>query len=222
MSSYVFMKILESAPQRYDRGIRMLSGGHIEEIYQRVARRAAAPGARLLDIGCGTGNLSLACAARGANVVGIDINAGMLEVARAKPRPANGSVEWVELGAAEIEDRFAEATFDAIVSCLAFSELGADEQSYVLRIALSRLRPGGTLIIADEVLPPTAAARLRHRLWRWPMALATYALTQTTTHPVRQLAARVRQAGFTEVEESRLPSGAFAIVSARKRKEVPS
>jgi ubiquinone/menaquinone biosynthesis C-methylase UbiE len=223
MSSYVFMKILESAPRRYDRGIRMLSCGRIDEIYRRVAREVAAPDRRILDVGCGTGGLSLACAERGAAVVGIDVNAGMLEVARSKTVRAGstGSVEWIELGAVEIEDRFPEAVFDAVVSCLVFSELEPDEQSYVLRSVQQRLKPGGKLVIADEVLSATFSSRLWHRLWRWPLALTTYALTQATTHPVRHLAERVRGAGFAEVKETRLSFGTFAIVSA-KRKEVPS
>ena len=44
MSSFVWMKVLESAPERYDRGIRMLSGGHIEEVYQRIAEHFSEDG----------------------------------------------------------------------------------------------------------------------------------------------------------------------------------
>lgn len=212
MSSYVFMKFLESAPERYDRGIRLLTLGRIGDVYARVARLAASPGARVLDIGCGTGGLTLACAARGAAVVGIDINAGMLQVARSKP--VAGTVEWMELGAVEIEDRFGQAAFDAVVSCLAFSELSPHEQTYVLNVVRSRLKPGGKLVIADEVPPPTAAGRFWHRLTRWPLALITYVLTQATTRPVSELVTRVRDAGFTAVTETRLWSGDFAIVYA--------
>ena len=132
------MKVLESAPDRYDLGIRMLSRGRIDEAYGRIATLVAAPGKRILDIGCGTGGLSLACAARGAAVTGIDINAGMLEIARSKPAPRQGSVSFLELGAAEIGDRFAEKSLDAVVSCLAMSELSPDEQDYVLRAASIR------------------------------------------------------------------------------------
>jgi demethylmenaquinone methyltransferase/2-methoxy-6-polyprenyl-1,4-benzoquinol methylase len=223
MSSYVFMKILESAPHRYDRGLRILTRGRITDIYEQVAGLAASPGARILDIGCGTGGLALACAERGATVVGIDINAGMLEVARSKPLPANsgGSVEWVELGAVEIEDRFGEAAFDAVVSCLAFSELSRQEQGYVLKVIRSRLKVGGKLVVADEVPPTSAARRFWHRVARWPVAVVTYALTQATTRPVAGLVARVREAGFTEIEETRLWSGDFAIVCATRKQASP-
>ena len=101
MSSYVLMKILESTPTRYDRGIRLISRGTIGRVYERMAEIAAMPGARVLDLGCGTGGLSLACAALGASVVAIDKDPGMLEVAKGKT--GSGDVEWIELGAMEIE-----------------------------------------------------------------------------------------------------------------------
>ena len=216
MSSFVWMKVLESAPERYDRGIRMLSGGYIEDVYERIAERVAAPGKRILDIGCGTGGVSLACAARGATVTGIDIDSGMLDVARHKTMPEKGSVEFVELGAAEIEDRFPEASLDAVVSSLAMSELSREEQDYTLEIAFSRLVPGGLVVIADETTPESGLSRLVYRLKRLPVVAATYVLTQTTTRPVKNLAARIKAAGFAQVKEERLASGSFVIVQGVK------
>jgi demethylmenaquinone methyltransferase/2-methoxy-6-polyprenyl-1,4-benzoquinol methylase len=218
MSSFVLMKVLESAAHRYDRGMRLLSGGRIASVYRSIAERVAGPGRRVLDIGCGTGGVSWACVERGAAVVGIDINAEMLAVARSKspPRAGAGQVEWVQLGAVEIEDRFAEASFDAAVACLVFSELSPAEQRYVLRSALTRLAPGGDLVIADEVRPATSVQRVLHALKRWPLALATYVLTQTSTRAVTELAQTIREAGFAEVREERLPPGGFAIVAAKR------
>jgi ubiquinone/menaquinone biosynthesis C-methylase UbiE len=236
MSSFVWMKILESAPQRYDRGVRMLSCGRIEAAYERIAVLVAAPGKHILDIGCGTGGVSLACAARGATVTGIDIDAGMLEmarnkpvpapgididagmleVARNKPVPAPGSVKFLQLGAAEIEDHFAEASFDAVVSCLAMSEMSRDEQDYALRAAYSRLVPGGAIVIADETIPQSGFARLLYWLRRLPVAAATYLLTQTSTRPVRDLSRQLQKAGFANIAEERMWSGTFCIIHAAK------
>jgi demethylmenaquinone methyltransferase/2-methoxy-6-polyprenyl-1,4-benzoquinol methylase len=210
------MRFLESSPERYDQGIRMLSRGRIDDVYQRIAATAAAPGRRVLDIGCGTGGVTLACAARGAEVVGIDIDAGMLEVARGKSVPTEGRVEWMELGVAEIGDHFERATFDAVVSCLVYSELSDDEQAYASRMALEVLVPGGEIVIADETVPHGALRRGLHRLRRAPRHALTYLLTQTSTRPVRGLGASMTAAGFIGVEETRLWSDAFVIARGQK------
>jgi len=231
VSSFVWMRVLESSAARYDRGVRWLSGGRIDRAYRAVAEAATGPevggqgpgGApqgtrapRVLDVGCGTGGVSVACAARGAEVVGIDRNAGMLEIGRAKALPPSaGRVTWLELGAMEIEDRFAPASFDAVVACLAFSEMAPEEQAYVLGAARTLLVPGGRLVVADEVTPRTAWRRVLHAVRRRPVALLAFVLTQATTRPVEGLPDRVRGAGFVDVEEQRMWGDAFCILRAR-------
>ncbi|MCB9582507.1 MAG: methyltransferase domain-containing protein [Polyangiaceae bacterium] len=214
MSSFVWMKVLESTPERYDRGVRMLSRGRIAAVYERIAEIAAAPGRRVLDVGTGTGAVALACAARGADVMAIDIDAGMLEMARQKADSRRTDIQWKQASAAEIEDVVPERSLDAVVSCLAFSELSQDEQSYALRVARTRLVPGGVLVIADEAKPEGARGAL-HELARLPLAAATYLLTQTTTRPVKGLVERVREAGFVDVREERRWGGSFVIVEGR-------
>ena len=86
--SYVFMKVLESAPRRYDFGIRILSLGRIDRVRQEMAEWGASDGVRALDIGCGAGSLAIACARRGAQVTGIDISPLMLDIARQKVKQA--------------------------------------------------------------------------------------------------------------------------------------
>jgi demethylmenaquinone methyltransferase/2-methoxy-6-polyprenyl-1,4-benzoquinol methylase len=217
MSSFVWMKVLESAPERYDRGIHRLSRGRIDDVYRRIADRVAAPGRRVLDIGCGTGGVSLACAARGAEVFGIDLDAGMLEVARAKPVPGEGTVTFLQLAAAEIEDRFPEETFDAVVSCLAFSELSPEQRTYALNVVRTRLRSGGELLIADEAAPRSGARKAWYYLRRAPLTALTYLLTQTATHPVAGLAESVRAAGFAHVTEARIWEDTFVLVHGVRR-----
>jgi ubiquinone/menaquinone biosynthesis C-methylase UbiE len=216
MSSFVWMKVLESSPERYDRGMRFLSGGRIAEVYERLAARAAGPGRRVLDIGCGTGGVSLACAARGAEVVALDRDAGMLEVARRKPVPPGaGAVRWINASAAEIEDHVQSGSLDAVVSCLAFSELSEAEQDHALRVSLGRLRPGGLLAIADECPARSGWRRAWLRLRRLPLAAAVYVLTQATTRAVEGLAERVRAAGFVDVHVEQLWE-TFELVTGRR------
>ena len=71
--SYVYMKVLESAPQRYERGMRVLTLGRLEQVRQDIAARVSA-GARVLDIGCGTGVFARQLAGRAEHVLAIDLS----------------------------------------------------------------------------------------------------------------------------------------------------
>lgn len=78
-----------------------------------VDAAAIAAGDRVLDVGCGNGALSLAAAARGAVVTGIDLSGPML--ARARERAAAHGVE-VQLVQADAQVHALDPVFDALVS----------------------------------------------------------------------------------------------------------
>lgn len=214
VSTYAWMRLLESAPHRYDLGIRLLSLGHIEAVYDRVAELARGP--QVLDLGCGTGNVTLRLAARGFQVTGVDLAPEMLDIARAKSSPASDPT-WVQTGAVELVDHFKPASFDTITSVLLFSELYEAEQVEALRQCHQLLRPGGQLILADEVRPATRARRFLHQLVRAPLALLTYALTQTTTRAVRDLDEKIAGAHFALVKREVNRLGDFAVLAAEKQ-----
>lgn len=202
VGTYVLMRILESAPSRYDRGLRILTWGRLDEVYDRLVTHVK-PGRRVLDLGCGTGALALRAAARGALVKGIDVNSQMLEMAeqRAQKAGLGDLVRFAEMGIAELDGEESEA-YDAVTSGLCFSELTADEQSYALRQVMRLLRPGGLLLLTDEVVPRTRWKRLLNATVRLPLALLAYLWTQTTTHAVRDLPRKVVREGFV-VQSSR-------------------
>lgn len=219
MSTYVYMRILESAPHRYDLGIRLLSLGHIDALYRDVAEAAVAGAVapKVLEIGCGTGNLTQALANRGALVTAIDWNPDMLEQARKKLASVGSQVEIREMAAVEIADRFPTRGFDAVASTLTFSEMSPEEQRYVLDKAAAVLREGGRLVIGDEVRPRRWWQRCWHTLVRWPLAVLTYIVTQTTTNAVVDLAELIGSAGFRVSAERRSAHGSLAMVVAEKR-----
>ena len=210
------MRVLESAPARYDRGIRLLTLGQVERAYDRLAGRIE-PGWRVLDLGTGTGALALRAAARGAEVVALDVNPAMLAVARQKAEAASltDRITWREMGVAEL-DRLPDGIFDAVCAGLCFSELTPDERRYALDQARRLLRPGGYLLLADEVRPPQLWRRLLYEGMRAPLVALTWLLTQTSTRAVPDLSGLVRAAGF-EVTESRTHLlGSWAEVVARR------
>lgn len=210
----MWMRLLESAPERYDLGIRLLSLGHITRIYRRAGEWVR--GHDVLDLGCGTGNLTMLLARRGMCVVGVDLSPEMLAVARRK-MPAGAAVQWVQTGAVELVDHFAAASFDTIVSVLMFSELTDDEQRLVLRECHTLLRPGGQLILADEVRARTFLRRLIHNLVRLPLSLITYLLTQASTSSVDNPEEKLQESGFNVIREEKNWLGDFALLEAEKR-----
>jgi ubiquinone/menaquinone biosynthesis C-methylase UbiE len=203
MSTYVLMRILESAPSRYDRAIRILTLGRLDEAYDRLVSRIQ-KGHRVLDLGCGTGALTLRAAEKGAHVKGIDVNPQMLEIAQRRANEAGlaQNVEWCEMGVAELGSEGSDS-YDVVISGLCFSELTEDELTYALKQARRILRPGGLLLVADEVQPKSIAKRALIWLTRFPLVVITYLIAQTTTSAVPHLPQRVGEAGF-HVESMRL------------------
>ena len=212
--SYVYMKVLESAPARYDRGMQLLTLGRVQQVYEAIAARVPA-GAEVLDLGCGTGALAVQLARQGARVTAIDISAGMLEQAAERVQE-EGLAERValrQLGVAELEG-LADGRFGVVASVLVFSELSSDEIDYALAEARRLLRPGGRLLVADEIVPESAVGRLLSSVLRLPFVVLAYVLAQTTTHRVRDLEGRVSAAGFRVVEVVGYLAGTLRLVVA--------
>lgn len=211
------MKILESRPRRYDRGIAWLSLGRSEKIRKRLVDDNVEPGNTVLDVGCGTGTAAVLAARAGGRVTGFDISAPMLAVAREKVAAAGleDRIELIEMGIAGM-DRFADAGFDLVMSTLAFSELSPDEQDYTLQQAFRVLKPGGRLAVADEVKPGTFGKKLLHGVIRAPLAALTFVITQTSTRAVEGLPERVRGAGFDIVTRELTALDSFLYLVAGK------
>jgi len=204
VSSFVYMKILESQPERYDRGIALLSLGAVGRCRRRLAEDNVEAGVRVLEIGCGTGALTLLAAGKGAEVVGFDVSGKMLSVARRKVDAAGLTerVQFEEKGVSAM-DTYDEGSFDLVMSSLVFSELSTDERTYAVRHSHRVLRPGGRLAVVDEVTPDGPGRRFLHGALRIPLLLVTFLLTQTTTRPVDGLPVLVAEAGFRVEKEER-------------------
>ena len=203
VSTYILMKILESAPRRYDRGIHMLTRGRLDAAYDRLTSHIQ-KGQRVLDLGCGTGALTLRAAQRGAQVRGIDINPQMLEIAQQKVAEAHRTqdIELCEMGVAELGGEKSES-YDIVMGGLSLSELTGDELSYTLQEAKRILKPGGLFLVADEVRPKSIAKRILHGFLRLPLVIITYLFTQTSTKTLKHLPEKIEDVGLT-VESMRL------------------
>jgi ubiquinone/menaquinone biosynthesis C-methylase UbiE len=217
MSSLALMRLLESAPLRYDAGIRLLTLGQIDEIRTALADAAAgAPGACVLEIGCGTGAVTEKLLVRSARVTALDQNPQMLEQARRKLTGApRDTLKLVERTAAEI-DSFDDQTFDAVVASLSLSEMSRSERAFVLQQAFRVLRPGGIVAIGDEVVPRGSAMRLWHSILRAPQAAFAWLIVGSVSRPIPELAGEIAAAGFRVRSERRWLLDSLAMVIAER------
>jgi demethylmenaquinone methyltransferase/2-methoxy-6-polyprenyl-1,4-benzoquinol methylase len=196
MASYVLMRILESTPKRYDKGIQILTLGKLDLAYERMMSYVE-KGDRVLDLGCGTGALTLRTAKKGAKVKGIDTNSQMLEIARKRAIEANlmQDLELYEMGVAEIAKEKPES-YDVVMAGLIFSELTKDELIFTLKEVKRILKPEGFLLITDEVVPETILKRVLNYLIRFPFVVITYLITQSITMPIKGLPDLVKENGL--------------------------
>ncbi len=216
MSTLALMRFLESAPQRYDAGMRILTLGRISRLHDAVAAAALDAGGDVLEIGCGTGAVTGRLVRGGARVTALDHNPEMLELARARLTASPGAVTWLERTASEIDSLEAER-FAAVVLSLCLSEMSTGERDFVLREAARRLRPGGVLAAADEVRPERFWQRVLIALVRAPQAALAWLFTGSTSRPIPDLAGAIQTAGLRLRSERRWLLGSLATVIAEKQ-----
>ena len=218
----VFMKWLESKPQHYDRGIRLLTLGRLELLQKQIVDRLVREGMRVLEIGCGTGALAIAMAKKGAQVTAIDISPPMLAEVERKVNQykLDERINLKLMDAALIGDRFEAGSFDLVVSSLVLSEMSPQTRIIVLQECLRLLVPDGKLAIIDETLPENLVTRLMFGTIRLPLRLLTWLLTRTTTHHLRDLASILSTAGFSEETIVSQLGGSLQLVIASPAEEV--
>lgn len=210
---------------RYDLLNHLLSGytdtGWRRKVVEKL-RPMVAPNARLLDVACGTGDLSIEFFERTrARITGLDFCRPMLEIAQRKTR----DVAFVEGDALRLP--FADETFEAITIGFGLRNLASVESG--LRELRRPLKPGGWLGILEFSQPTNALMRAWVNFyyagllphiggWLSGSRSAYEYLPDSISHFPNQerLATLMREAGFNEVSFENLTGGVAALHTGRK------
>ncbi len=220
--------MFESIAPRYDLMNTLMTGGRHHAWRRLAARSVVLPRDRVVDVGCGTGDLALACAEAGASaVLGVDFAAPMVERAYRKTAvddPAAVSFAVADATALPLADSSVDAW------CSAFVVRNIPDVDAALAEAFRVLRPFGRLAILDmprmergllapaarlymrSVVPALGRLVSRHRdaYSYLPESVGRFLST-------RELTAALRRAGFAVTAVRPLAVGTVALHTAEKR-----
>jgi SAM-dependent methyltransferase len=132
-----------------------LAWDHNAYYHRLILQQLPRPCGRVLDVGCGAGQLAAKLATRADHVDALDRSPAMIELAR-RAVPANVACILADV----LDDPLPQSSYDAIVSMSAFHHMQIDE---LLPRLAKALRPGG--VLATVALPRTDLLR------EWPAEL---------------------------------------------------
>ena len=200
-----------------------------------LAATQVTPGAVAVDLGCGTGQISLPLARQGAQVLAVDVSSAMVRQLLAQTE-AEG-VPNLEGLAVPIEELVLPAhSVDLVVSSYALHHLRDPDKAKLVAAAAGWLRPGGRLVLADMMFGRGSSSRDRAIIrakaaalakkgpggwWRIVKNAARYVL-RIQERPVSMSAwtAMLAKAGFTDVTSETVVAEA-GLVTARQPDAVP-
>jgi demethylmenaquinone methyltransferase/2-methoxy-6-polyprenyl-1,4-benzoquinol methylase len=131
-------------------------------LHHRWRERAAdlarvGPGTRALDVATGTGDLAIALARRGGEVIGSDFSEGMLERARAK----SADVRWEQANALALP--YDDNAFDA--ATVGFGARNFSDLAAGLAEMVRVVRPGGRVVVLEITTPTKPPLSTFFSLW---------------------------------------------------------
>jgi ubiquinone/menaquinone biosynthesis C-methylase UbiE len=149
------------------------------------------PGMRVLDLGCGTGTLTILLKKSypNASITGIDGDPDVLKIAREKSQAVN--IQWDEGLAFSLP--YPDAPFDRVVTSLVIHHLVTEDKRRAFQEIYRVLKPGGELYVLDFGAPHSPLARFT--------TAYMHGLEETADNFAGRIPQFIEEAGFDTVHE---------------------
>jgi demethylmenaquinone methyltransferase/2-methoxy-6-polyprenyl-1,4-benzoquinol methylase len=210
--------MFDAIAPRYDLVNRLMTFGlDIPWRHRTVRALGLPPGSRVVDVGCGTGDLSRMLAHRGLRALGVDLSLGMLRAAPSGP---------VLVQADALRLPVADGAVDGVTSGFALRNV-ADLDALLAELARV-VRPGGRIALLEVDEPRAPLMRLGHRIWFSRVVPAIGALLSDADAyrylprsvaylpSPEHLRAMLRAAGFRTVGRRSLGGGVAQLLTATR------
>jgi len=183
---------MEKMVSSYDSYMRNVTLGREAALRQTTLDLAPVrPGDSILEVGCGTGTLTLAAkrqAGPAGKVYGIDLIPGMIEASRRKAAEAGQEITFQEGSMEHIP--FPDSQFDVVLCSFMIFHMSEETRRKGIAEVQRVLKPGGRLLVLDLAMPEKA----------FPRAIAKVAFKGMLEHDLKELFPVMEAAGFSNLE----------------------